>query len=112
MQREGQLAVGKAQALVERVLQGLGLAGGRGDEQGVDAPRLAEDALEGLEVEVCVQRPMLMRLQAEVPRAPVGQDAGEHRAHRGDNIAGSAAAKQGFAVGRARAFQREQHCVA
>ena len=55
---------------------------------------------------------MLMQSQAEAPRTTVEQDASEHHAQGGDNIAGSAAAKEGFAVGWAGAFQREQDRVA
>ena len=112
MQREVQLAVGKAQVLAEGALQVLVPTGGRGAEQGVDLILLAEGALEGLEVEVCVERQMLLRSQAESPRPAVGQDAGEHYAQGGDDIAGSAAAKERFPVGWAGALQREQHRVA
>ena len=73
---------------------------------------LVEGALEGLEVEVGVERQVLMRSQAEAPRAAVGQDAGEHHAQSGDEIVGGAAAKEGFAVGWAGALQRDQDRVA
>jgi len=81
-------------------------------QQGIDLPLLVESVLQGLEIEVGIERQVLVRFEAKTACTIIGQHAFEYHPQGGDDIVGSAVAKERLAVDLALALQREQDRIA